>query len=74
MTPEEVRRSSELLYKLAAEVLEKRLMLQAACPHAAPTYKYRGDTGNWDKSDDKYWIDWACTDCGKQWQTPQDQG
>lgn len=47
---------------------------QEACPHAAPTYKYRGDTGNWDKSDDKYWIDWACTDCGKRWQTPQDQG
>jgi transposase-like protein len=46
--------------------------LEKECPHQDLTYKYGGSSGNWDKSDDKYWIDWKCHDCGKSWTTSQD--
>lgn len=72
MTAKEVRRSYALLCRLSEEVLEKRIAIQAACPHETPTYAYRGSTGNYDPSNDGYWIEWACPDCGKRWHTEQD--
>ena len=46
-------------------------LLQSACPHPTPTKRYRGDTGNYDKSEDIYWIDWCCPDCDTRWQSSQ---
>lgn len=45
--------------------------LRGECPHAAPVYKYYGNTGNYDPSEDNYWINWSCPDCGARWNTPQ---
>lgn len=47
--------------------------LRALCPHENLTYKLCGSTGHWDRSDDSYWIDWSCQDCGKKWTTDQKQ-
>lgn len=47
--------------------------VQAKCTHQGDlTYKYQGSSGNWDRNDDCYWIEWRCQDCGKRWTTSQD--
>lgn len=37
------------------------------CQHDKVITVYRADTGNWCKSDDRYWTDNTCQDCGKYW-------
>lgn len=51
---------------------EKLEILREECPHQDLTYKYGGSSGNYDRYDDSYWIDWSCNDCGKRWVTSQD--
>lgn len=41
--------------------------LQNLCPHPDVSKTYRGDSGNWDRSDDCYWIEFNCPDCNKYW-------
>lgn len=53
------------------KLFKELLVLQDTCPHQDLTYKYEGSSGNWDRSDDIYWIDWKCQDCGKAWSTSQ---
>ena len=36
------------------------------CPHENITGRYKSNTGNWCPSDDSYWIDVNCLDCGKR--------
>lgn len=49
--------------------------IQEECNHQGDLqYTYDGDSGNYDKSQDVYWIDWKCNDCGKRWTTSQDNG
>ena len=45
--------------------------LQSVCLHTNATKKYRGNTGNYDPSENCYWIDFYCPDCDKRWQTEQ---
>jgi len=37
------------------------------CKHPAATKEHKGDTGNWSPSDDSYWTEFYCPDCGKSW-------
>ena len=46
--------------------------LQNSCTHIGVRYKFRGDAGNYDPSDDFYWIEWTCPTCNKYWTSPQD--
>jgi hypothetical protein len=70
--------SSEVKYyreKLEARIAEIQILikqLQGVCPHDNLTYKYGGDSGNYDRSQDEYWIDWHCNDCEKRWTTSQE--
>ena len=64
---EKVRKLNERQKKIDGEI--KRL--QEVCPHPNVTQKYGSNTGNWDRGDDYYWIDWNCPDCGKRWTTEQ---
>lgn len=41
--------------------------IQDACTHENKTGIYEGDTGNFCKQDDRYWIDVHCQDCDKVW-------
>lgn len=41
------------------------------CPHENVKKTYKGDTGNWCKDDDSYWIEFDCPDCGKRWHEDQ---
>ena len=45
--------------------------LQNVCDHKNAVPIYHRDTGNYDPSMDRYWIDWHCKDCDKRWETPQ---
>lgn len=36
------------------------------CPHNDVIGQYKGNTGNWCKDDDSYWIEAECQDCGKR--------
>ena len=40
---------------------------QNNCPHTNKTKEHWADTGNWCPSDDRYWTDFTCHDCGKRW-------
>lgn len=45
--------------------------LRNSCDHVAVIKKARSDTGNWSASDDSYWYDCSCPDCGKTWKEDQ---
>lgn len=66
-----IRRRFATLQRRAAALQAAVDLLRIECPHRAPHYKYRGNTGSHDPSDDSYWIDWSCPDCGKRWTTGQ---
>ncbi len=64
------RQQIEAKIKKAYEALSE---LRKECNHSGDlVYKLDGNTGNWDKSEDSYWINWICNDCGKRWTTSQD--
>lgn len=37
------------------------------CKHEHVIVVHRSDIGNWCKSDDRYWTENTCQDCGKYW-------
>ena len=41
--------------------------IQDNCQHNSATKTPDPDTGNWFKGDDKYWNDYKCPECNKQW-------
>lgn len=59
--------------QLRLERIQNELeMLKTICKHTQHlTYKDRGDTGNYDPSDNSYWREWYCHECGAQWITEQ---
>lgn len=40
--------------------------IRATCKHPNVDMKYGSNTGNWSHTDDSYWIDVKCHDCGHQ--------
>lgn len=45
----------------------QKLNIQKNCKHLNHTEKHGGDTGNYDPSQDCYWTNFECLDCGKMW-------
>ncbi len=41
--------------------------IQERCVHPAKVSVPRSDTGKWDRSQDEYWTEHTCPDCGKFW-------
>lgn len=46
-------------------------VIQDNCAHSNVKKVAKSDTGNWDKSQDSYWFECSCPDCGKYWTEPQ---
>jgi hypothetical protein len=46
-------------------------ILRTQCPHADVSRIPNSNTGNWSPSDDRYWNDCVCLDCGKRWAEDQ---
>jgi hypothetical protein len=67
-----VKQKREMIESVQTELADQLHSLRENCSHEDLTYKYGGSSGNWDKSDNSYWIDWKCGDCGKTWTTSQD--
>lgn len=73
MTPRQVQRKLNSILNKQMKLREELGELQLLCTHPDVTKQYRGDTGNYDPSQDSYWINWHCPDCDKRWTTPQDR-
>lgn len=73
MTPKQVQRKRISILDKITKLGNQLTELQSLCLHTDVTKKYGGDTGNYDPSQDSYWIDWHCPDCGKRWTTDQDR-
>lgn len=71
MTPAKVRRRLATITKNQLKWDTEEKILQNLCPHPSASKKYCGDSGNWDRSEDSYWIEYRCPDCGKFWTTDQ---
>lgn len=59
------------LDQLIAELTRQKYQLQSKCRHHHAVAEYKSDTGNWSKSDDRYWINFRCYDCGHVWSEDQ---
>ncbi len=75
-TPEQkvqrgIREKRENIQRIL-ELANKDLMeLRDQCAHPSVTKTPKSNTGNWDRSQDAYWNDFACPDCGKHWSEDQ---
>ncbi len=69
------RKSIKRRYEFIQSELKERnvelKVLQEECQHPMATRFNRGDTGNWDRGQDSYWVECDCPDCGKHWQEDQ---
>lgn len=64
---EQIRQLREDLDARIDKLDEARRQLQLVCLHIGATQAPRSDTGNWCKSDDRYWYECSCPDCGLWW-------
>lgn len=54
----------QALEQIRADAQRLLLDLRTQCDHGNYTAKYGGNTGNWCESDDSYWVDFNCPECG----------
>ena len=40
---------------------------QQLCTHPDLKKTHKADTGNYDPSANRYWVEFECPDCGKKW-------
>jgi hypothetical protein len=71
MKPAQIRRKLARIQKHQErwDLAEKQL--KELCSHPDTSKKHCGDTGNWDRNQDSYWIEYRCPDCGKFWSVDQ---
>lgn len=62
-----IREQVAALKQEAINCTNKITELQRECPHFNAVETPKADTGNWSKSDDRYWTEFRCPDCGKIW-------
>lgn len=71
MTPAQIRKRYATINAAHWKWANAERDLQALCQHPSATKVNKGDTGNWDRSQDSYWRECKCPDCGKQWNEDQ---
>lgn len=70
-TQKEINRQRESITRKLKKLNSNLNDLQQKCAHPRATKKGNSDTGNWCKSDDCYWYDFSCPDCGLKWSEDQ---
>lgn len=50
---------------------DELVALQDRCTHPNALKENKASTGNWSQSDDSYWKECFCLDCGKLWREDQ---
>lgn len=71
MTPAQVQRRLKTIQRNQTKWDSAERELQNLCSHPNASKKYCSDTGNWDRSQDSFWIEYRCADCGKFWSVEQ---
>ena len=66
------KKKHQVLTKLLGRIYSRITKNQQDCPHEGLVGKYEANTGNWCASDDRYWVEFSCPDCGKRWTEDQD--
>lgn len=64
---ERIRKRHDEIKSAIADATMKLKELQEECKHPMAERTNRADTGNYDSSQDRYWRDCKCPDCGKVW-------
>lgn len=59
------------LAKAIDDIKKELLIHPTTCRHYDLTGEYGANTGNWCASDDYYWVDFSCPNCGKRWTEDQ---
>lgn len=54
----------EQMHRLETELLH---IQKYVCQHPHARRQYHGDTGNYDRSADRFWSSYKCPDCGANW-------
>lgn len=68
---ERIRKTQAGIRTIIANATTKLMELQKECKHPMAERINRADTGNYDSSQDSYWRDCKCPDCGKFWKEDQ---
>ena len=55
------------LLRKKEKILKDIASLQQSCFHTDRLKEHQSNTGNFDPSDDCYWIKYTCPDCGLVW-------
>lgn len=63
----------EKINKQISRLTEKRNKLRDACEHLNHKAERGANTGHWDKSDDCWWVDVTCHDCGSYFHFDSDK-
>jgi transposase-like protein len=65
-----IRRQVTSINEQIVALHEELQELRQKCPHPNLVVEHKGNTGNWDPNDNRYWTENSCPDCGKQWNQP----
>lgn len=63
----------EIAQQHIAKWSDKIREIQESCLHPNKVTVHKGDTGNYDPSQDCYWTENKCPDCGKFWTSDHKQ-
>jgi hypothetical protein len=62
-----IRESREEVKAQIMHYTNELLAIQGGCAHPDAVKENKASTGNWSSSDDSYWKECSCPDCGKLW-------
>lgn len=71
MDQEEIRNWRIDVQKTINENQSTLKWIQHKCTHPDVIKEYKANTGNYDPSSDRYWINFHCPDCDKRWREDQ---
>jgi Tfp pilus assembly protein FimT len=71
ISQKKLRAEAEALIESISQARSALEALQARCRHPAATKTADSDTGNYCRSDDSYWFNCVCPDCGLRWTEDQ---
>ena len=71
LTQEQIHKFREDIKWTINMAYESLEILQSKCTHPDVTKEYKSNTGNYDPSADRYWINFHCHVCDKKWTEDQ---
>lgn len=66
-----IKHEKENIENERTKLRNRELNNQNICTHPNTDKKYHGSSGNYDPSQDCFWVSFLCPDCGKRWNEKQ---